>query len=334
MTSTTRTDRYPSPLARQLQHWRIKQVYQRGEVRTYVELGARFGYTESMARKIVRYAQPPDLHGLDEQTALRASAAGVPLRAAARLIATHAEGTIAEQAAALSVSIGVVKNYRLDLLRAGLLDKDAGRRAQEYQRKRQQHERVVRLVREGFPRTDVAEMTEVGHWTIQHVVVARGHTAAIREGEPCYTLTQAKDLLGIDDKTLIGCIRDGYLFDPRPKAFGNRGTPKKRQQNKHYCFKRADLYDFLRQRGAWPRYSIATIRDAELRRFAEQQQAAAGGCWRSAAECGRLVGIGASASAQRVRQGWLRGRETTTHGRIVYYWFTTGEPIPPFRGRL
>ena len=43
------------------------------------QIAALYDYSLSMVRYIRRTAQRPDLHGLDEQTALAAAVAGVPL---------------------------------------------------------------------------------------------------------------------------------------------------------------------------------------------------------------------------------------------------------------
>jgi len=295
---------FATSIERSAFHWRIRCEIEAGRFPTYAAAGRTYGYSQTMIGKIVKRAQPPELHGLDEATAHAVSRAGVPLRAAAHIRATYACSTMHEQAAVLGIGMDAVRLYRQKLLRAGLLTRSESYRA-----------RAARA-RRNRPRLLLVHQ-------------ASGERAP-RQAADIASLADAAHLLGVDTYLLEGCIQDGYLVDPRPKLLGSTGKPLLRQPVRHYRFSRADLIDFLRQRGAWPRYSTATIRDPELRRFADAQQSAAGGLWRSATECGRLVGIKAAAASQRVQRGWLAGRETTRHGRIVYYWFTAGEAIPPF----
>jgi hypothetical protein len=313
--------RYDSILARRLHYWRIRQAFERGAA-TLAQLASQHHYAVTMIRHIVRTAQQPDLFGLAEATALRASAAKVPPRVAAILLATHATDSAAEQAATLGFTIKAIYTYRRRLRLAGLLNPSAGLHARTQARTRAQRERIAHLLRSGLTRQEVAEICTVSEWYVTDVAARYGGVSALQRAAATYTLAGVAAVMGVGAEAVASWIAAGYLYAPRHAP--SRGAKRPHQQATHYTIARADLCAFLRERQAWPRWGPAAITDPDLRRYAELQRAAAGGCWRTAVELGALIGLTPSCAYERARRGWLADWEQVRWGRAVFYWHPTG----------
>ncbi len=328
---------YPSPLARDMHYWRIKQQIDRGAF-TVRQIAEHHGYTEGMVRYICQTARQPDLHGLTEQDALAASAAGVPLRVAAHLIATHTTDTTNQQGAAVGLHEKTIRKYRAALYRAGLLHITASVYAQANTHARQQLGRVLRLLRSGQGVCDVMAATGLSKPYIYEMCEPYGGVSHIRDTSQAMSLLQAATLLGIAFDTLRLCIDAGYLVVGRHQrsAPGANDAARTRYCATHvdttrFWVSRADVFDFLRERAAWPRYSVHTIRDQEFKAYAMLHQRTAGGAWRSRNEIAEMMGIHKETAAKYIKRGWLREWETTIYGRVTYYWHPNGVAIPQWK---
>ena len=337
--NTGRTKAFPSALAQQLFYWRIRRALKHDGM-TAAELAALYGYSERMIHHIARTATKPDLHGLDEATALAVSAADVPVRVGAHLIVTHRTQTTIQQGQALGLHEKTIRKYRSSLYRAGLLDQAASVYTQRLERSRMQTERVVRLLRSGQGVTDVMEATGLSKLFIYELCEAHGGVAALRASSGIISLAAAATLLGMSFDALRQCVDLGYLIVGRhawnvPGATDGARTRyrKTHTDRSRFCVTRADLYDFLRERYAWPRYSVHTIADPDLKQYAALQQRTAGGVWRSRNELAHMAGVHEDTAALAIKRGWLTGWEQTIFGRVTFYWHPNGVVVPTMKAR-
>jgi hypothetical protein len=327
-----RSKRFPSVLHRQCFQWRIRRALECGAA-TEAQIAAQYGYTPRMVRYIRFTAQQPDLHGLDEATALAASVAGVPVKTAAYLLATYATTPAADQAEALRLTINGVWTYRKRLLAAGLLKSEDGLWGKEIARKQGEHDRMARLLRQGLTLAEVAEACECSEWYVRESVLPCGGVEALQAEARCYSLDEASRVLGIPEHTILSCVRLGLLHAPRRERWHRRGRKPKQHGPTRYAIRRSDICEFLRNRLAWPRFSLATIADPELKRYAQLQQQAAGGMWRTQGEMARLAGITRSTATEWRKLGWLADWETTTFGQTTFYWHANGRDVPTMKAK-
>lgn len=313
---------WPSQLARQMHYWQIKQHAIRGTA-SYDDLAAHYGISEKMVRYIVRTAEQPDLCGFDEPTALTISAAYVPLATARLLVDTHATATLAEQATLLNITQAATKSHRRRLTIIGVIDPNDSRLARIIAQKQAQEQRVVRLFIQGLTRKEVAEACEISEWYAHELADKHGGVKTLQERTSRLTLKETADLLGCHRDALADIIHDGYWQPARRESRVRKGR-RFVQTGTRFSISRADICELLRCRPTWMRLSPATIRDPELRHYAEMQRAAAGGCWRTLPELAQLAGISRDTAWKWRKRGWLADWETMQWCQTTWYWHCNG----------
>lgn len=272
----------------------------------------------------------PNMHGLDLDTARRCRDAQVPYSAAAYLIASHATATIKEQAAHLGTTRKTIDTYRVRLTRAGLLNADEGLRAQSILRKQGERDRIIRLLKTGITVAEVAEACEASTTLVRRVAALYGGVEALQSSARRLTLRAVAGLFSLDEGQFREIVQLGYLNAPRREATRGVGRNYKKRATIH-TIAMSDVYDFIRVKDAWPRYSLSMITDPELRRYAALQRSAAGGVWRSFGELCDLADISKGTGYTWLKKGWLTGWERVRYARIVYYWHRTGVDVPRWK---
>ena len=329
MTTDART--FASPLHRQIAYWRIRQHLLRGVFSRY-ELAVAYGYSVRMINHIAKTATSPELHGLDEATALRASAAGVPVRAAAYLISSHATATVEEQAAHLDLPTRRVYRQRSALYRAGLLDHTQSYETRQRRRGNDGHllSRVRDLTAQGWSQAAIATTLRQPLGRIERLVAGLGGAAAVRiDG---LSLCEVSRLMGVPDEAVRQWIDAGWLVatrnPPPPRRAGR--PPQSRRERGQWRVSRIALRTFVRCRDAWPSYGVATITDDELRDLARTSRATASGRWLSRKELAFACGVGESTIHQWISTySWLADWPTTRYGKAVYHWQRDGVALVP-----
>jgi hypothetical protein len=317
MTTDART--FESPLHRQIVYWRIRQQLKHG-VTSREDLAAAFGYSVRMISHIAKHATPPDFHGLDEATALRASAAAVPVATAAYLIRTHATATIEEQARHLACTPHRVRKMRSLLYRAELLDPAQSRDMRQRRKARDGHlvSRVRDLTAKGWSQAAVADALHQPLGRVEGIVHSLGGASALRTDDGL-SLCQAAHLMGVKDDAVRCWVNRGWLAVTRNP--GGRNTM--------FRVSRIALRAFVRCRAAWPSLSVSTIRDVELRELARVARATAGGQWRSRKELALACAVDESTIHDWIANGWLADWETTTYSKSIFHWQRDGATLVP-----
>jgi hypothetical protein len=298
-------------------HERVYRAIPRGLARSKRELERQTGMAPQTVQRLT--SGPPDLCGftLDQAEAIRAQ--GVALETARTIVRTYATATVTEQAARLATTPHAVRVIRSRLRAAGVLDLRQSVYAKERRRGRDGHlvSRVCDLCRRGYSSDAIAAELQQPAGRVRKIIAAQGGAEHLRADG--LSLEEVAALFSVTSETARWWVDQDWLTATRNP--GPRGR---------WRVSWAALRGFVRCRAGWPSYTARLITNADLRAVAEEQQARAGGQWRTRKELAAALNVAEPTLRHWIATcDWLADWETTRYGKTIYHWQCDGASLTP-----